>query len=281
MPAQLMFFALAAVTIVSALGVIFNKNVVHSALSLLINFGTLAVFYFMLNAQFLGVAQILVYAGAIVVLFLFVVMLVGADLGEPFKGWFIGRNIFLMVLALVLMTVIGTAVFENVVLGQPSGEITNEAVAEFGQTQMIASVLFTQYTLPFQLVAVLLSVGVIGVVWLAQHQQRQKFRKVIAVLDSNWPGESQKVNYDMLRVNWLNRPKLFDFDWIEIVQATDADVNRFADQIQADDDRWRELRYPQMVCVVSPDCHLSDSTMLKLQQMFGEVQISTVERVGA
>ena len=69
MPGQIFFLIVAAISVISALGVIFNRNVVHSALFLLMNFGTLAVFYFMLNAQFLGVAQILVYAGAIVVLF--------------------------------------------------------------------------------------------------------------------------------------------------------------------------------------------------------------------
>lgn len=278
---QTMFFALAAVAILSALGVIFNKNVVHSALFLLVNFGTLAFFYFMLNAQFLGVAQILVYAGAIVVLFLFVVMLLGADLGEPVKSWVNGRNIFLAVLALVLLTVVGTAVFENLVQGAPGGDISTETVTQFGQTQMIASVLFTKYTLPFQLVAVLLSVGIVGVVWLAQHQQRQTYRTVIAALDAGWDGESQKVDYDTLRVNWLRRSNLFDFDWVEIINATDADVDRFVTQVSEDRDRWRGLRYPQMVCVVSPQCNLSAATMLKLRTLFGEVQRANVEREGA
>ena len=171
-----LFFVLAAVSVLAALGVIFNKNVVHSALSLLVNFGALAVLYFMLNAQFLGIAQILVYAGAIVVLFLFVVMLIGADLGEPVDSWLNGRNIFLIVLGLALLTVIGTAVFENVTFLGAQGNFTSEVAQNFGQTQAIATVLFTQYVLSFQLIAVLLSVGIIGVVWLAQHQQRQKFR---------------------------------------------------------------------------------------------------------
>ncbi|RME99726.1 MAG: NADH-quinone oxidoreductase subunit J [Chloroflexi bacterium] len=274
---QIIFFALAAVAVLSALGVVFNKNVVHSALFLLLNFSTIAFLYFMLNAQFLGVAQILVYAGAIVVLFLFVVMLVGADVGEPLGNWLSGQNIFLMVLGLILLTVVGTAVFENTVLGA-GGEMTPEVVAQFGQTEVIAAALFTQYTLPFQLVAVLLSVGVIGVVWLAQHQQRQKFRQVVAVLDAGWDGESQKVHHDKLRVNWLRRPKLFDFDWVEIARATDDDVARFTRQIENDEDRWRGLRYPQMVCVVSPECDLSESTHLKLRQMFGEVRTADVER---
>jgi NADH-quinone oxidoreductase subunit J len=164
-----LFFILAAIMIISAFGVIFNRNVVHSALALLVNFGTLAVFYFMLNAQFLAVVQILVYAGAIVVLFLFVVMLLGAELGEVVPSWLTLRNGFLIALGLVLLTVIGTAVFENLIQGA-QGDFTPEAVAEFGQVQLIGSVLFTDYVLAFQLVGVLLSVGIIGIVWLARQQ---------------------------------------------------------------------------------------------------------------
>ena len=101
------FLITAAISVIAAFGVIFNRNVVHSALSLLVNFAAIAVLYFTLNAQFLGVAQILVYAGAIVVLFLFVVMLLGADLGEAIPSWMTVRNVFLVVLGLILLTILG------------------------------------------------------------------------------------------------------------------------------------------------------------------------------
>jgi len=170
---QLFFLIVAAIAVVAALGVIFNRSVVHSALALLVNFCSLAVLYFMLNAQFLAVAQILVYAGAIVVLFLFVVMLLGAELGEKISSWLTVQNAFLAALGIILLTVVGTAVFENYINGA-RGDFTTEAVREYGQVQMIGSVLFTDYVLAFQLVAVLLSVGIIGVVWLAQlHLKRQ------------------------------------------------------------------------------------------------------------
>jgi NADH-quinone oxidoreductase subunit J len=276
MPGQTFFFVLAALAIVSALGVIFNKNVVHSALSLLVNFGTIAVIYFMLNAQFLGVAQILVYAGAIVVLFLFVVMLLGADLGEPFSSWMNGRNIFLIVLGLVLLTVIGTAVFENTIFGAPGDNLTQVAVTDFGQTQVIAATLFTEYILPFQLVAVLLTVGVVGVLWLAQHQQRQKFRQIVAVLDAGWTEETQRPHKDLLRVNWLRRQALFDFDRVEIVQASDEDVERFMNQIGHDTDSWRRSRYRQMSCLIAPGLELSENTLRVLRTMFGEVKSAQI-----
>ncbi len=169
---QILFLILAAIAVVAAFGVIFNRNVVHSALSLLVNFCALAMLYFMLNAQFLAVVQILVYAGAIVVLFLFVVMLLGAELGEQVSSWLTVRNAFLVALGVVFLTVIGTAVFENLIFGN-HGDFTPEAVQQHGQVQMIGSVLFTNYVLAFQLIAVLLSVGVISVVWLAQQQKKK------------------------------------------------------------------------------------------------------------
>ncbi len=179
---QLLFFAVAAVSVGAAFGVIFNKNLVHSVLCLLVNFGALAVLYVMLNAQFLGIVQILVYAGAIVVLFLFVVMLLGAELGENVTTWLTLRNAFLVALSLLLLTIVGTAVFDedNSYYSNPdyiqgaSGDFTKEAVQQYGQVELIGSVLFTDYILSFQLVGVLLSVGVIGVVWLAQQYKKSR-----------------------------------------------------------------------------------------------------------
>lgn len=269
-----LFLVLAAVAVLSALGVVFNKNVVHSALSLLVNFGALAILYFMLNAQFLGIAQILVYAGAIVVLFLFVVMLIGASAGEPLGSWLSGRNIFLIALGLVLLTVVGTAVFENLGTLGERGSFTPEITEEFGQTEAIARVLFTDHTLAFQLVAVLLSVGVIGVVWLAQHQQRQRFRSVVAVLDAGWAEEAQRYGADLLRVNWLKKPALFDFDWVEIVQATDEEVERFVSMIRNDTDRWRLSRYRQMPAFVAAGSPLSENSTRLLRDTFGEVRLN-------
>ena len=277
MPGQTLFILLAIIAVVSAFAVVFNKNVVHSALALLVNFSAIAALYFMLNAQFLGIAQILVYAGAIVVLFLFVVMLLGADLGEPVSSWLTGRNILLFLLGLVLLTVLGTAVIENPVLGT-KGQFSQAVAAQFGQTEAVGAVLFTQYVLPFQLVAVLLTVGVIGVVWLAQYQQRQKVRKIVAVLDADWPEESQRLHQDLLRVNWLRRQTLFDFDRIEIVDASDEDVGKFTEQISHDTDSWRNSRYRQMSCTVAPDCQLSDNTLQTLRNMFGEVTFAPVRQ---
>jgi len=168
---EILFFVTATLCIVSALGVIFNKNVVHSALLLLINFCSLSVFYLMLNAQFLAIVQILVYAGAIVVLFLFVVMLLGADLGEDVSTWLTGWNAFLAALAIIMLTLVGTSVFESMTQGQ-SGNFTPDNITQYGQAQMIGITLFTDYILAVQLAAILLLVGIVGVIWLARSDSR-------------------------------------------------------------------------------------------------------------
>jgi hypothetical protein len=99
--------------------------------------------------------------------------------------------------------------------------------------------------------------------------------RLIAVLDSQMNTEKFKQN-GVLRVNWLAHRKLFDFDEVEIVQATDEDVERFAVQVGNDTDPKRKPRYEEMRCVVSPECQLSENTMRILQQMFGVVKVGEV-----
>jgi NADH-quinone oxidoreductase subunit J len=164
---QGLFFVLAAVTVVAALGVIFNRNAVYSALSLLVNFAALAVLYLMLNAQFIAVVQVTVYAGAIVVLFLFVVMLLGAGGELRPRNWLNWRTALTVGIALVLLTLLGTVVYEGLI-GGATGLVTPQRVAEVGQTQALAATLFTKYLLPFELASVLLLVGMIGAVVLGQ-----------------------------------------------------------------------------------------------------------------
>ncbi len=164
---QVLFFVLAATAVVAALGVIFNRNAVYSALSLLVNFASLAVFYLMLNAQFIAMVQIVVYAGAIVVLFLFVVMLLGAGGEMQPRNWFNWRTAFFVGIALVLLTLLGTVVYEGFI-GGATGIATPQHVAEVGQTEALGVALFTKYLLPFELASVLLLVGMIGAVVLGQ-----------------------------------------------------------------------------------------------------------------
>jgi NADH-quinone oxidoreductase subunit J len=166
---QGVFFFFAIISVLAAFGVIFQKNAVHSALYLLVNFASLAALYLLLNAQFIAVAQVIIYAGAIVVLFLFVVMLLGAEFGERVaesRRW----TYMAVVLGLVLLTLIGTMVYDNTINGA-QGSDTPAVIAQTGNVQLLGTALFTRYLLPFEMASVLLLIGMIGVVVLAKKKQ--------------------------------------------------------------------------------------------------------------
>ena len=92
--------------------------------------------------------------------------------------------------------------------------------------------------------------------------------EVVAVLDSGMI-EEQEFDDDVLKVNWLLRRSLFDFDRVEINQATDEEIERFAIQVGNDTDSYRQERYPKMHCVVS--CELSANTIRISSRLFGQV----------
>jgi hypothetical protein len=96
---------------------------------------------------------------------------------------------------------------------------------------------------------------------------------IIAVLNSQL-AEEQFQDEAIIRVNWSVRRRLFDFDEVKIVQATDEEVERFAVQVGNDTDPVRKPGYQQMRCTVSPDCQLSENTMRILRQVFKRVEIN-------
>ncbi len=97
---------------------------------------------------------------------------------------------------------------------------------------------------------------------------------MVAVLDAAWQG-AQGRRGGSLHVNWLARRALFDFDRVEIVHATDEDVERFAVQVGNDTDLLRKPRYAEMSCVVRATCGLSENTLRVLESTFGRVEMST------
>jgi NADH-quinone oxidoreductase subunit J len=100
-----------------------------------------------------------------VVLVLFVIMLLGAELGEVIPSWLNAKTALVVVLGLTLLTVTGTAVFEYLVRGQ-QGDVTQEVIATIGSVELIGMTLFTEYLLAFELASILLLVGIVGVVVL-------------------------------------------------------------------------------------------------------------------
>lgn len=159
----ILFIILALVAIAAALGMVLSRNTVYSALFLILNFATVAVFYLMLNAAFLAMAQITVYAGAIMVLFLFVIMLLGAERipGEDKLPWQKPLAVFLGV---VLLAETGYILISRSGILPPAPA----AGDGFGGPEAIGMVLFNQYLLPFEVTSILLLVAMIGAVILSR-----------------------------------------------------------------------------------------------------------------
>ena len=166
-----LFIVFSLIAIVAAIGVIVSRRPIYSALFLLTNFASLAALYVMLQAQFLAAVQVIVYAGAIVVLFLFVVMLLGGgdlndmrDPNRPFAKRFGWPRFLAVGLAVLLLA----AIAYGLLSGQLSAVQGDPAAFGQGSVQAIGAVLYTDYLLPFELASVLLLVGMIGAVVLAR-----------------------------------------------------------------------------------------------------------------
>jgi NADH-quinone oxidoreductase subunit J len=166
------FILLAAVAVAAALGMLLSRNAVHSALYLVLNFMTVAVFYLVLNAPFIAMVQITVYAGAIVVLFLFVIMLLGADrlrgAADEVRGAERFHRYGAVFLALVLVGVFAYLLLQNSVGDTALSPLVDASPQALGMT------LFQSYVLPFQVTGVLLLAAIAGVVIFGQTRKRAK-----------------------------------------------------------------------------------------------------------
>lgn len=168
---DLLFYLFAALAVVGAIGVVTLRNPMYGALSLLTTFLAVAVLFLLRNAEFVGVVQIFVYGGGIMVLFLFVIMLINLHrLEEARMFW--GQSPLVLLLAAGL-----AAVFGRQFLGQRFGPaftrpevfVNVEGVA-LGNTQAVAWSLYRDYLVPFEIASIFLLVAMIGAVVLGRRQ---------------------------------------------------------------------------------------------------------------
>jgi len=165
----ILFLVLALVAIATAMGMLMSRNAIYSALFLVLNFVTVAVFYLLLSAPFIAMAQITVYAGAIMVLFLFVIMLLGAESIAGEFNW--RRATFPGLLALLLAV---EAVYLLIARARPTGDVLppEDAVNTIDSLRNLGTSLFTQYLLPFEVTSILLLVAMVGAIVLTQKEKR-------------------------------------------------------------------------------------------------------------
>lgn len=164
----LIFIPLAIVAVASALGMLLSRNAIYSALFLVLNFATVAVLFLQLHAPFIAIAQVTVYAGAIMVLFLFVIMLLGAEKLGPQQAipW---QRPTAALLGIILLSELGYILLTG--LGTLPPESSDISTA-YGSPLAVGAELFTSYLLPFEITSVLLLVAIIGAIVLTKTKSK-------------------------------------------------------------------------------------------------------------
>jgi NADH-quinone oxidoreductase subunit J len=168
---NVVFWVFAPISVASAIGMLLMRNAVHAALFLIVNFFCLAVFFLLLDAPFLFAVQIVVYTGAIMVLFLFVIMLLGVDRGDDLRERLVAQRPLALLLGagFVLEVVLAVRAGIGFATKAPEGF---DAVNRPGNTQAVARLLFREYFFPFEVTSILLIVAAIAAMVLAQRKAR-------------------------------------------------------------------------------------------------------------
>ncbi|MBE1485652.1 NADH-quinone oxidoreductase subunit J [Plantactinospora soyae] len=188
---QVTFWVLAPLALIGAIGMVWARNAVHSALWLVLTMLCLGVFYVLQSGPFIGMVQIIVYTGAIMMLFLFVLMLVGRDASDSLIETLRGQRVAAIVLGLGFGALLATGAWRA--LGQADAAGLEQANAG-GNVQGIAALLFTKYVFAFEITSALLITAAVGAMVLAHVERRREDRMdQIATMRSrfrpgNYPG---------------------------------------------------------------------------------------------
>ncbi len=162
-----LFFSFAAVVIAAAVGVVTSKNPVHSALFLVLTFFSSSAIWLMLEAEFLAITLVLVYVGAVMVLFLFVVMMLDINIvkmREGFVSYLPAGGLFALLMVAVMVWVVGPVGPD--VMGTAALDNAVRHAADYSNTEALGEILYTDYVLAFEIAAVILLVAIIAAISL-------------------------------------------------------------------------------------------------------------------
>jgi len=173
-----LFIVIGGISLIASILVVFQRNPRTSALFLILAFLAMAGLYLMLGAEFIALVQVLVNAGAVMVLFLFVIMLLNQD--QEKIEWLKGhrrQKFYGFVLVVLLAPLIGLGISTSLLYGNSQlgaqGTYSPQVAEKVSNTGAVASLLFTDYILPFEITSILLLVAIIGVVYLARRSKNQ------------------------------------------------------------------------------------------------------------
>lgn len=165
----ILFLSIAIIAVATAVSMLASRNAVYSALFLVLNFLAVAALYLLLNAAFIAVVQVTVYAGAIMVLFLFVIMLLGTE-EEQIDGRFKWQMPVALALGVALAAELAYVLLSGA--GAWSGSFASVG-EEFGSPASIGRILFSEYLIPFEITSVLLLVAMVGAIVLTLKRKRE------------------------------------------------------------------------------------------------------------
>ena len=167
---EILFYAFSAVLVVAAVGVITARNPVHCALFLVLAFFHSAVIWLLMEAEFLAIVLMLVYVGAVMVLFLFVVMMLDVNIAALREGFTRYAPLGILVAALVVVE-IGSVVWVKSLGGASPEATVSVAVEGYSNTRALGELLYTKYLYPFELAAVLLLVAIVAAIALTMRHR--------------------------------------------------------------------------------------------------------------
>jgi NADH-quinone oxidoreductase subunit J len=167
---EILFYAFSAVLIVAAMGVITARNPVHAALFLVFAFFNSAILWLLMEAEFLAIVLVLVYVGAVMVLFLFVVMMLDINVAQMREGFTRYAPLGIVIAALVVIE-IGSVVWVKQ-LGVDAAPALATGAEGYSNTRDLGELLYTKYLYPFELAAVLLLLAIVAAISLTMRQRR-------------------------------------------------------------------------------------------------------------
>lgn len=159
---QFLFLFIALVAVASAVYFVFAKNPLYAILSLIVTFFGIAALYILLNAQFLGIVQIIVYAGAIMVLFLYVLMMLNLNAKDESKKHNLSKFTGIFAAGIIFIGMIGAY------KGITQSATVQNVDSSIGLTKNLGKLLFNEYVLPFELASILILAGIVGAVLIGK-----------------------------------------------------------------------------------------------------------------
>ncbi len=177
---EILFYAFSAVLIVAAVGVITARNPVHAALFLVLAFFNSAVLWLLMEAEFLAIVLVLVYVGAVMVLFLFVVMMLDINIAQMREGFTRYAPLGIIVALLVVGEIASVIWVKNLGLEETAPAALATGVEGYSNTRALGELLYTKFLYPFELAAMLLLLAIVAAITLTMRPRRGAKRQDIA-----------------------------------------------------------------------------------------------------